>query len=217
MSNSSLNTKDKNNIIISLVFVGMIALAVAFFVLSRLTPFIFMMVGIIVLELLYVLPQVCDKYYKLFGMEAGFGKYIPYFNALLIFPKVYAIVNVVMPIITVIAWYLAVGPMFWTTLKNLSTFSEVQSTALGVAFILTVIWNFTFGAAFAAVMKDVNERRAEFFNISVPRAELIYYVLTLFPFARCFALFNELNSLNFLIKQGYESGKDYSAIEFEED
>lgn len=217
MSNGGINSSDKNSIIMSSVLVIMIAMAVAFFTLSRTMPFVYMIAIILALELIYVLPSLCDKYYQLFGAKAGAGKYIPYFNALMIFPKGAAILCAITPIIVAIIWYLAVGPMFWVSMNNIAFFSDVQDYALGWAIVATIAWSFIFGGSFIAVMKDVNAMRAEFFNASVPKTEFIYYVMVMLPLTRCFVLFNVLNSINFLLRSGYEYGKDYSEVKFEED
>ena len=52
MTSGSLNSKDKNNLIMAAVLVSMVAMAVIFFKLSRMLPLLYMAVGIIAFEIL---------------------------------------------------------------------------------------------------------------------------------------------------------------------
>ena len=77
MTSGSLNSKDKNNLIMAAVLVSMVAMAVIFFKLSRMLPLLYMAVGIIAFEIFYVIPAFCDKFYKQYGIDAGSTKWIP--------------------------------------------------------------------------------------------------------------------------------------------
>lgn len=216
MGHSSLNTKDKNNILMAVVLVAMIALAAVFFNLSRALPMLYMAIAIEAFEILYVIPKVCDDYYKLYGMSAGTTKWIPYYNVFAIFSKPIAIACIVMPIITFVFGYLSVGPMFWVTLSNISTFTDLQSRALGWFIVSCLAWSIVVGAGYISIIKSVNSMKAEFYQSYVSKAEFTNYALVLFPIARCFVLFNLVNSMQVLISSGYENGKDYSTLEIEE-
>lgn len=217
MSKGNLNSKDKNNLIMAGVLVFLIALIAVFFNVSRAIPFIYMIVAIEAFEILYVIPNVCGNFYKLYGMDCGATKFIPYYNVIAIFDKVLAILTVVVTIITAILWYLAVGPMFWVTAKNLSFFTDVQNAALGWAILATIIWSFVIGIGYLQIIKSVNGMKEDFFNGVTSKAEVANYVLVLLPIIRCYALFNLLNNMKLLINSGYEYGKDYNELNLEEE
>lgn len=217
MSKGNLNSKDKNNLIMAGVLVFLIALIAVFFNVSRAIPFIYMIVAIEAFEILYVIPNVCSNFYKLYGMDCGATKFIPYYNVIAIFDKVLAILTVVVTIIMAMLWYLAVGPMFWVTAKNLSFFTDVQNAALGWAILATIIWSFVIGIGYLQIIKSVNGMKEDFFNGVTSKAEVANYVLVLLPIIRCYALFNLLNNMKLLISSGYEYGKDYNELNLEEE
>lgn len=217
MGNSSLNSKDKNNIIMAFVLVVLIALAAVFFTLSRALPMLYMAIAIEVFEIAYVIPKVCDNYYKLYGMDAGTTKWIPYYNVFAIFSRPVAILCIALPVIVFVLGYLSVGPMFWITLNNISAFTDVQSKALGWLIIAILAWSIVVGSGYVSIIKSVNDMKAEFYRSYVSKAEFANYVLVMFPIARCFVLFNLVNSMQVLISAGYENGKDYSTLELEEE
>lgn len=217
MTSGSLNSKDKNNLIMAAVLVSMVAMAVIFFKLSRMLPLLYMAVGIIAFEIFYVIPAFCDKFYKLYGIDAGSTKWIPFYNVISVFNKPMAIACMALFILTIISGYLAIGPMFWVTIKNIGTFTDVQTRALGWFIIFLLLWSFSIGIGYASAIKSINDMKSDFLNCSIPKSEVANYFLVLFPFIRCFALFNAVNTANVLLKAGFEYGKDYTALLLDEE
>lgn len=215
--NKGLNTKDKNNIIIAVVLITLIGLSVLFFNLSRALPMIYMLVGIEIFEIGYIIPKVCKLYYQLYGMDGSKICWIPYANVFSIFNKPCAIVSIAMLVITLIIGFLAFGPMFWTTQGNLQFFADLQYRAYGWFILSLIIWSIVIGVGYAQVMRSVNDMRAEFMQTQTSKAEFINYALSLIPVGRCYTLFNLLNSMQFLINAGYEYGKDYSQLVLQEE
>lgn len=217
MSKGTLNSKDKNNLIMAGVLVFLIALIAVFFNVSRAVPFVYMIMAIEAFEILYVIPNICGNFYKIYGMDCGATKFIPYYNIIAIFNKVFAILSVIALVVVAVLWYLAVGPMFWVTIKNFSFFTDVQYSALGWAILATIVWSFIVGIGYLQIIKSVNSMKEEFFNGVTSKAEVANYVLVLFPIIRCYALFNLLHNMKLLISYGYEYGKDYNELKLEEE
>lgn len=212
-----LNSTDKNNLIITMVFITMVALALVFFNLSRTLPMLYMFVGIELFEILYVLPEICGNYYKLYGMDMGMPKWIPYYNVLAICPTPVAICAVVMFVVVVVLAFIAFGPMFWVTAGSLETFVSIQYRAYGWLVVALIVWSVTVGIGYIRVMSDVDNMKAEFTGGFKSKLEFINDVLVLLPVARCFVLFSLLSKMKALLRSGYEYGKDYTELEFEEE
>lgn len=217
MKKGTLNSKDKNNLIMAGVLVGMIALAVIFFNISRMLPIIYMFIGVEAIEILYAIPQVCKNYYKVFGSDAGAACWIPYYNVISVFKKPVAIAAIIAPIVTAIVGYLAMGPMFWATKGTINLFSEIQYRAYGWFVVCFVLWNVIVGIGYVQVIKAVNDLRADFMQTASSKAALADYILALLPLARCYSLLNLVNTLHFMINAGFEYGKDYSELELQEE
>lgn len=217
MSKSAINSKDKNNLLMSVVLIVLIALSVVFFKLSRALPLIYLACAIEAFEILYVIPQVYDYFYRLYGIKAGAIKFVPYCNVIMIFDKPIAILSIVAAVVTIILTYLAAGPMFWVTLSNIGFFTDVQYRALGWAIVMLLVWSIIVGIGYIRVYKTVISFREELTNSTASVLENAYCLMLLLPILRCFALTNLLNNMKILIQAGYEYGKDYTELELEEE
>ena len=211
-----LNSKDKNSIIMACVLIALIVLSVVFFKLSRSLPMIYIIIGVEAFEIFYVIPSVCKTYYKLYGMDGSGICWIPYANVFSIFSKPCAIASIIMLVITLIVGFLALGPMFWVTMENLSFVAELQYRAYGWFIVCIIVWSIVIGIGYSQVMRTVNSMRAEFLQAETSKAEFVNYALSLLPIGRCYTLFNLLNSMHFLINAGYEYGKDYTQLDLQE-
>lgn len=217
MKRGAINSKDKNNLIIAIVLVTMIVLAVVFFTMSRALPMIYMLIGVEAIEILYVIPSLCEKYYQLYGVNLGLSKWIPGYNMLSIFSKPLAIATVIAVVITLIIAFFAFAPMFWTTANNIAFFADVQYRAFGWFIVALIALSVVVGIGFSQVLHKVNDMKLEFIHGVSSKAEFANYVLLQFPLIRCYSLFNILNSINTLISSGYEYGKDYTEMSLTEE
>lgn len=217
MKHGTMNSKDKNSLITAIALITMIILAVVFFTMSRMLPMIYMLIGVEAIEILYVIPTICEKYYKLYGVDLGASKWIPGYNMLTIFSKPLAIVTVVASVITLIIAFFTFAPLFWTNMSNLDTFADIQYRAFGWFIVALIILSIVVGIGFAQVLHKVNDMKLEFTHGVSSKAEFTNYALLQLPLIRCYALFNILNSINSLLNAGYEFGKDYTETSFTED
>lgn len=212
-----INSSDKINLIITGVLVGSILLSVVFFNLSRRLPLLYLFLILEVVELFYTIPTVTERYFKLYGMNAGKAKWIPYYNVISIFNKPFAVASVIIAAITFVVAFIAFGPMFWVTMKDISVFAELQYRAYGWFVVSLLVWSLVIGAGYISVASAVAEMRAEFVSGNRSKLEFANYAMLLLPVARGFSLQSLLSSMKMLLDNGYEYGKDYTALDLEEE
>ena len=168
------------------------------------------LVGIILLiQTFLITPAICKYYCELNDQEAGYDRFIPFYQELTIFPETLAKFLAVMWASTVILFLIitlgsksgAFGTLFGLELI-VKIETAMGDTLANILALVLIISNFATGAGFMHVRKTVMRMDVEFSGRinKVSAIEIFYYIALYIPVFRCIALCNIWNTLLKLAK-----------------
>lgn len=212
-----LRTDDKNALLIVGVLVGMLILIAVFYHGVRYIPLSWLAIGIMLVELLFIMPSVCQLYYKLYNANIGILRFIPLYNALKVFPGFISMAVLVCLGVIVVTGLIAFGPAMFVTNSNAVFIMNLSYNAVGIILIECAIFSILLGIGYTVVVRDVRQMRNELTHAKVSAMEIIYLVFVYVPFLRAFALLNLYSSMTMLLSNGYHVGMDLSSVEISEE
>lgn len=202
-----LNNKDKDNLIIVGVLVGLVALVVLFYNGTRYLPLKW--IGIICCILTLVLfALVTKKYLELYKLDAGVATYIPLVNCMNIFPRTIALLlcfDVGIAAVAALLTFIPAGVL--TTVLDTQTAMNIGDKALSVLYVAIYVLFIILGAGFCAVYHDVRRMLVVATGMKRPKTDFVNYPLMFLPVISILGLSSILSALSTLQRYGYHEGE----------
>ena len=98
-----MNKNDKDKIMILVFLIAFILISVCMIKGTKLIPFRYLLLAILLIQYLYVVPVICKNYYTVKGSTARWDRFIPFWNEVTIFSPKLAILTLI--IVTAIGYY----------------------------------------------------------------------------------------------------------------
>lgn len=202
-----LSNKDRDNLIIVGVLVGIIFMVVFFYKSTRFLPLKW--IGVICCIMTLVLyAQITKKYLELYRLDAGVGAYVPIFNCINIFPRSIALlVCVDLAVCAVSALITFIPADVLVHIMNSYTAMNIGDVSLSVLYVAIYVMFIILGSGFCAVYHDVRRMLHAVTGMKRPKSEFINYPLMFLPVISILGLSSILSGLNTLQRYGYHEGE----------
>lgn len=199
-----MNKNDKDKIMILVFLVAFILISVCMIKGTKIIPFRYLLLAVLLIQYIYVVPTICKNYYTVKGATAKWDRFIPFWNEVTIFSPKLAILTLISYLLIIIGLLCLFIPT--ETINNI--FGEAFMYNYGDWIIrylaLTLIASDIVTAiGYYKVMRDVSFMHQQLIGkAKVMKLEVLYYVLLFIPMIRLVSLsfildrLNKLNRLN---------------------
>lgn len=208
-----MGKSDKNSIIALLGIVAVILLPLMFIKGTENLPGLILIAAIYVLQLVYVAPMLCKKYYQLNDAECSWWAWIPVVNEIKIMHEGAARASLIALVATIIVAVLNLIPNTVVgSILGLKAGMFWKYDAAVLFIIAAVILDIVLGFGLTQVFRDVSVMNLEFFGTKLSVFEWVYYILMFIPCVNILPLFVMEINVNKLLKGGY--GDESNNTEF---
>ena len=201
-----LNEKDKNNLIILAVFIGILALVAFFYTSTRYLPLIYIAI-IMGIAMFILFGVIAHKYLGIYKIEHNYTVFVPIWNCLLIFDRPVALLLVANIVISIILAIINFIPA--------DIFGNIMGIQMAYAFcdrivfvqVLNLVLMFIIiGFGFAIVYKDVRRMLYDITGIARPKLEWVNYPLLFIPLFNVLGLSSIVSAIGLVQRYGYHEG-----------
>lgn len=202
-----LSNKDRDNLIIVGVLIGIVLLVVFFYNTTRFLPLKW--IGVICCVMTCVLfALITKKYLELYRLDAGIATYIPLINCINIFPRSIALLLCIDMACCLVSGLITFIPAdILMRFMNSHTAMNVGGVSLSVLYVAVYVMFVVLGAGFCSVYHDVRRMLHEATGIKRPKLDFINYPLMFLPVISVLGLSSILSGLSTLQRYGYHEGE----------
>lgn len=214
-----LNKKDKNNLIILLVLVAMLAYIVFIYKTTRLIPFKWIIV-IYAVATVMCMGLISSKYLKMYGINGGVVAWIPIVNCINTFPAGVAIALIVVCVLIALLMVIQLIPVdiLLKVIEEQTIIWFYDRTTFFLVCVIMLLF-LILGAGYCAVLKDVRAMLFSATGLRRPKAETVSYLLLFIPiiavmgYATIISGLNQLNMLNYSAVERQEEKTRFDEVE----
>ena len=196
---SSMNRKDKDQILVIGVTLAFIVIAVLFYYGTLLIPAIFLAAGTLIVQCLILVPIVNQKYYEVNEASSDWTRWVPFLNEVNMFTRPIAITALTTAICAVV-----IACSTFLPAKLRAAIVGVRGSigwgynAVVFAILVLVVVDIVIGVGCSGVLRHVNLMLQESLGVTMSKVEVAYFFLAFIPCIRmCYfiALNQKLNQL----------------------
>lgn len=211
-----MSSKDKGSIVV-VISIGLAILGSILIPRNTVNiPWVIVVAILLLVQYVFILPNLCENWYKVNQAKAEFWRYIPLINEIQMFDRTPALLA---SILTGLCCFVLVLLLIPTSVLS-AVFGDTMAMGWGfnviaIFIVLAVITNFVYAFGLCGVLRSANMICYEQLNSEPTKTEFIYYLMLMLPFIRICGLLNIRDKINLLVSAnvGYKDESKFVRVE----